>query len=118
MPGKLLDNLDVGMVLSHDLLNGQGHLLLPAGSVLTAQHLRILKQWHIEVVYVEASESGHPPWCDVSLDGLSLEMHRANEARLSGLFEFCEREHAFTSRLFYILLDRLDRLSVLGENDA
>ena len=50
MPGKLLDNLDVGMVLSHDLLNGQGHLLLPAGSVLTAQHLRILKQWHIEVV--------------------------------------------------------------------
>ncbi|MCA9787543.1 MAG: hypothetical protein KDC10_03165 [Calditrichaeota bacterium] len=113
MPGKLLDNLDVGMVLSHDLLNGQGHLLLPAGSVLTAQHLRILKQWHIEVVYVEASESGNPPWCDASVERLTSEMHRDNEAGLSQLFQFCPREHEFTSRLYYILLDRLDRLSVL-----
>lgn len=115
MARRRVDSLEIGTVLARDLRDPAGRLLMPAGTVLTGEHLRSLRQWKLEVVEVGpvGEESGH--WSTVSLEGFSPALHILHEQHLAELFRHCGRDDEVMSHLFYFLLDRLDRLSVLEE---
>lgn len=103
------------MVLSADLCDARGRLLLPQGATLSLQHLRMMRQWRVQVVQVEGEESVATRWRSVSLAGLDPELHIRNEKHLADLFAHNDRCEPFHSAWFYFLLDRLDRLAVLQQ---
>lgn len=111
MARRLVEDLEVGMVLSQDLHDQRGRFLLPAGLALGDQHLRLLRQWRVPVVFVESAGEESGDWRQVSLQDLSPELHMHHEKELSNLFSLVNRTAPFVSRLFYFQLDRLDRLS-------
>lgn len=53
-----LDDLQEGMVVAADVKNLDDMLLIPAGSELTARHIRILRTWGIPEVAVETGGEG------------------------------------------------------------
>lgn len=113
MARKLVEDLELGMALGADLYDQRGRFLLPAGTVLTDQHLRLLQQWRVPVVHVDSPEEDAEDWRTVSLGGLDPEVHIRHERELAELFSLCDRTSPFASRLYYFLLDRLDRKSRL-----
>lgn len=113
MARKLVEDLELGMVLSQDLHDQRGRFLLPSGTRLTDQHLRLLHQWKVPVVHVGSPEEDALDWRTVSLRGLEPEAHIRHERELGELFSLCDAGSPFTARLYYFLLDRLDRKSLL-----
>lgn len=51
-----IDKLKPGMVLSEDVKDINGRLLLPEGKTLENQHMRILKMWGITEVHVDGNQ--------------------------------------------------------------
>jgi hypothetical protein len=47
-----VDNLAPGMEAAEDVLNVNGLLLLPKGSILSDRHIRMLKMWGVEILRV------------------------------------------------------------------
>ncbi|MCA9786918.1 MAG: hypothetical protein KDC10_09125 [Calditrichaeota bacterium] len=118
MSRKLVEDLELGMTLNKDLHDQRGRFLLPSGTVLQEQHLRLLRQWRIPVVYVDSPEEEAEDWHKVSLKDLDPATHILNEKELGELFSLCDRTDGMTSKLFYYLLDRRNRLSVLNGGEA
>jgi hypothetical protein len=112
MPRKLVENLEVGMVVSQDLHDANGSLLLPAGTALNAQHIRVLRHWRVSVVNVDGPLGEELQWFNTNLDDLTDAQHITNEKRLQELFLYCRLDQLFVSRFFYYLLDRADRMAV------
>jgi hypothetical protein len=110
-----VDTLRIGAVLAHDLCDIKGRLLMPAGTELGEEQLRLLRQWHLEVVQIGPDDDEPLHWRDIPLDGLSPALHILHEQHLAELFRFCGRDDECMSALFYFLLDRLDRRSLLEE---
>ena len=53
-------DLEVGMVLSEDVFDPQGRLLLPADTVLTERHLRAFQMWGLAMIRIRGEEEGQP----------------------------------------------------------
>lgn len=58
MPEKKLDDLTVGDVLSKDLTNSQGAVLVKSGAPITASHIRLLRMWGLSSVEVRDAHGG------------------------------------------------------------
>jgi hypothetical protein len=59
-----VDDLHAGMVLSEDVHDAQGRLLMPRGTALTDRHLRAFRLWGILGVRIrgdEAEDTGSRP---------------------------------------------------------
>lgn len=50
------DNIKIGMVLSRPILNTHGGMLINKGVELQENHLRLLKMWGINEIYIENPE--------------------------------------------------------------
>jgi hypothetical protein len=93
------------MVLDADVITDQGRLLLPAGTTLTAQHLRVMRKWGIEQADVRGVTSE-----DVSDDVLSrLEPAAAESiaAAVTALFRRSNLEHPAVRELVELTRRRL-----------
>lgn len=49
----LIDNIEAGMVLAESLTNNFGQVLMPAGTVIKSNHIKILKAWNIRTICVK-----------------------------------------------------------------
>jgi hypothetical protein len=93
-----LDDVVAGMVLSADVLDGQGGILLPAQTVLTDALLKSLGRRGIDFVDVVND--------DISEEELQAERIRVQQ-RLTVLFRRCEAEPACQALQRHILKYRL-----------
>lgn len=100
-----IDNLAPGMVLSRDICDRSGRMLLPAGAELTEKHFAIFRMWGIleaEVVGEEPSEE-----TTVTLQE-ELDPALVAEARekVEWLFAHNDREHPAVRELMRICTSR------------
>jgi hypothetical protein len=49
---KSIDTLEVGMEVSADVMNVNGMLLIPKGTILSDRHLRMLRNWGVDAVHI------------------------------------------------------------------
>jgi hypothetical protein len=93
------------MVLDADVITDQGRLLLPTGTALTAQHLRVMRKWGIE----QADIRGVTP-DDVTEDVMSRLEPAAVEsitAAVAALFRRSNLEHPAVCELVELTRRRL-----------
>lgn len=57
MKNVAVDNLEEGMVLAEALTNSFGQTLMPAGTSIKANHIKILKTWNIRLVKIKSDEN-------------------------------------------------------------
>lgn len=95
-----VSNAQAGMVLSADVLDKRGRLLMPSGKELSEKHLGALPAWgvtHIEVEGddIEGAEQEVEPW---ALDAATAEIDR--------LFSRVNREHPMMLALAEVCVQR------------
>ena len=56
MPVKKLDDTKPGDVVACELTNGQGAVLVKAGTALNEGHLRLLRMWGVNIVRIRAED--------------------------------------------------------------
>ena len=102
-----IDNLTPGMVLSRDVCDRSGRMLLPAGAELTGKHFSIFRMWgvlEVEVAgdaVVEDAETTAP--LDQEMDPELLAQARAEMERL---FIYNDPEHPAIKELMRICTER------------
>ncbi len=94
-----IDDLRPGMVLAQDVLGKNGRLLLPAGTALLPNHMRVLRIWGVTEAAVVGEEApGQAP------DGAAMEAAReAAEAQ----FRCANLEHEAVAELFRLRAQEL-----------
>lgn len=104
-----LPEVQVGQVLAADVVNLQGQVLIKAGQVLTAAHLKLLKTWGIKAVKIrsgadDSSKSRRP------VDRRLVERAAVIERRR---FRLCDLGQPWAHSLFALAVKfRVDRLEV------
>ena len=101
MPTISLDQAVAGMVVSEDVLDRKGRVLIPQGGELSERTLEALRGWGVESLSVEGGEEVQP------LDPVALEEARG---ALSGRFLKTDLDHPFVSAV----LDRAAQQRVLS----
>lgn len=102
-----IDNLAPGMVLSRNVCDRSGRLLLPAGAELTDKHFSIFRMWgvlEVEIIgetIVEDPEA--PPSPSTEIDPELLAKARAEVERL---FVYNDPEHPAIKELMRICTER------------
>ena len=56
-----VEELSMGAVVAQNVLDLSGRMLVPAGTVLTAKHLRAFKIWGVEKVTIASAEDSAEP---------------------------------------------------------
>ncbi len=93
------------MVLDADVITDQGRLLLPTGTALTAQHLRVMRKWGIEQADIRGVTSD-----DVTEDVMSRLEPAAVESigsAVTALFRRSNVEHPAVRELMELTRRRL-----------
>lgn len=74
MPRFPTDQLQPGMVLSTDVKDLSGRMLLTAGTEIDERHLKILRTWGVTGVDVENDDEIDIPTSEIELDALAPEI--------------------------------------------
>jgi HD-like signal output (HDOD) protein len=114
MPRLSYRDLEPGVVVSEDVRNPRGQLLIPAGTALTEKHLNALKLWGISAVSVDAGDAsaGDERTEEVSSEALEQARVRAEELlALNG----SAGGHPARAALFDICVGRLLKHGAPGE---
>ena len=101
-----IDNMTPGMVLSRDVCDRSGRMLLPAGAELTEKHFSIFRMWgvlEVEIVGESVAEDGEIAPHEEQLDPALLA-----EARLvvERLFVYNDPDHPAIKELMRICTER------------
>ena len=102
-----IDSLASGMVLQERVCDRSGRMLLPAGVVLTENHLSIFRAWN--VVEVDVITDGDSAGAVQSLslpEELDPQQLAAAEAELSPLFVHNDLTHPVVKELFRLCAAR------------
>jgi hypothetical protein len=78
------------MVIARDVVDRAGRLLVPAGTSLAEKHLRLLKTWGIDAVWVEGSAPAPRP---------APELPPEEQERLRARFRHADLSHPLVSEL-------------------
>lgn len=100
-----IDNLVPGMILSSDVCDRSGRLLLPAGAELTEKHFSIFRMWGV----LEAEVVGDDPCedeTDVPREELDPALVAAVRKEVEGLFVHNDRSHPAIKELMRICISR------------
>ena len=100
-----IDNLTPGMVLSRDVRDRSGRMLLPAGAELTVKHLSIFRMWGVleaEIAVERIAEDAEATAHD-ELDPLLL---AAAQDEVERLFVHNDPNHPAIKELMRICVDR------------
>ncbi|WP_224963303.1 hypothetical protein [Geomonas subterranea] len=102
-----IDNLTPGMVLSRNVCDRSGRMLLPAGAELTEKHFSIFRMWGVLEVEVAGDaiveETETPPPLSQEIDPALLAQARAEMERL---FIYNDPEHPAIKELMRICTER------------
>ena len=71
-----VDDLTAGMVLGESVHDGQGRLLMPAGTELTERHLRAFQLWGIMAVKIRGAAGAEDTVAEVSPEELAAAVER------------------------------------------
>jgi hypothetical protein len=108
-----VDQLQVGMALSADVLDRSGRLLLPAQTVLTERHLRALRIWGVPELPVSTGPAEELPAEPVE-PKLEPDELASLEAELKQRFRHTDLGHPFVAELFRQCLARRARAAAGG----
>lgn len=101
-----IDNMVPGMVLSRDVLDRSGRMLLPAGAELTEKHFSIFRMWGI----LEAEVAGEAVVEDTEASATAVEVDpevlAAARAEVERIFIYNDHEHPAIKELMRICTDR------------
>ena len=98
--GKVaLENIETGMVLSSDVYDRSGRMLLGAGAELTQKHLMIFRTWG--VLEADIAGQGDEAADQIPADVDPLELAAAEQA-LAPLFRHTNRDHPVILELMRI----------------
>lgn len=105
-----IDDLQCGMVLAGDVLGKNGRMLLAAGTVLAASHLRVLRIWGVTQAEVVAEglagDASCPAVADLSNDEEAARLEAA--VRLADArFAIADRGHEAVAALYRLSLKEL-----------
>lgn len=100
-----IDNLAPGMVLSRNVCDRSGRMLLPAGAELIEKHFSIFRMWgilEVEIVGVSVTDETEAPVC-AEIDPVLLAEARAEIDRI---FVYNDPEHPAIKELMRICTER------------
>lgn len=101
------DNLASGMVLSADVKDRSGRILLAAGNTLTEKSLRVFKMWGVTEAEVEGVDQE-----DILAKqsaSLNPELVQASEKHVGVLFMHCDKEQPVIKELYRLTVLRASR---------
>ena len=101
-----IDNMVPGMVLTRDVCDRSGRMLLPAGAELTEKHFSIFRMWGVleaEVVGETSAEDTETASPHVELDPVLLAEARLEVERL---FRYNNAEHPAIKELMRVCTER------------
>jgi len=104
MPFISVEHAQAGMVLSNDVTDRRGRLLIPSGRSLDKKHIQALRMWGITGVEVEGEDPGMS--ADPSLGPADL--GRAREV-LADRLQNLPMDHPLVMTLVEVVLPRLAR---------
>jgi len=103
--GKILtDNLAQGMILTSDVLDRSGRLLLKSGTELTDRHLYILRTWgivEVDIAGMEDNDTNATP--DKTIDPA---LRSILEDKIMPLFLHADLSHPFMHGLLRMRIQR------------
>lgn len=105
MPKLKLESLLPGMVVTADVKNSDGMLLIPAGCALTDKQISMLDTWGVAEIQVERGEG----MADIPAQELSPEAMRALAAELEALFWTPIDSSPVQKAVFELVLNRKAR---------
>ena len=103
------------MVLASDIINRQGRMLLPEGSILEKQHLRILRIWGITEADIENVESDEAE-ASIFLE-IDPEVFRQCDAFLNPFFINAGIDHEAMQEIYRVCLLHMAR-DVVGSDQS
>ena len=100
--GKIsIDDLKPGLTLQSDVKDRSGRLLLSAGAVIEAKHLKIFRTWGIsEVNITDAREADATSMNQDPLQQLDSSLLEAATQEAERIFYHCDSSHPAISALF------------------
>jgi hypothetical protein len=104
MPRIKLDSVVEGMTVAADVKNMDDMLLIPAGCVLTARHINILRTWGISEIQTEGEEQEA-----TTLITIAPEILARLEAELQKLFWQYDPGSSVQREIFQLALRRRAR---------
>jgi hypothetical protein len=84
MPKIKLDAVTEGMTVAADVKNMDDMLLAPAGCILTARHIKILRTWGISEIQIDGEEQGSTTLMTIAPDVL----HRLEDELMKIFWDF------------------------------
>jgi hypothetical protein len=107
-----LDDLKPGMILSADLREPGGRMLLPSATELTDRHLRYFQMWGVADAEIEGDETQAA--AAVPIDP---RIRVAVEARVDSLFRHADRGHPAVAQVHAYVLARELRGATTSTDD-
>lgn len=98
MPNILIENLAVGMILADEVKNRQGRPLLPAGTEISAKHIKIFKTWGVSQVNIEGDDTT-PAWQQVIAAHPQFEAEAEAEQTAAFIFQHVDAQHPLFGHL-------------------
>lgn len=101
MPTVRLKQLEPGMILSRDVQDLSGRLLLRNGKSITAQHLRIFKIWGVSEVEIKDPQAQPPQDAErhPAEELYPPKVFQAAQSRTNDLFRRNETDHVLIREL-------------------
>ncbi len=103
MPKLTISDVEAGMVLSSDVKDRSGRMLLKAGMDLTEKHLKVFKIWGIVQVEIEGEEGVTS--LQAVIDAHPELQQEANHAA-KNIFRHVDLEHPFFTELIALWIQR------------
>lgn len=100
-----LDELEPGMITAKDILTHSGHLLLPAGTQVTARHIRMLRARAVGSIAI--GTGGHLPLPDRGHVKPAPARSIGMKTRVARRFQYNDMSHPFIQELARVYESRL-----------
>ena len=97
-----IDEIEPGMVLKTDVKTSKGHILLVAGTEITARHIRILKSRDIDSIDIVGADDLY----DIQNSGIAEILPIEATAPISELFANTNATHPFIKELMRLCTQR------------
>ena len=107
-----LKNLELGAVLSDDVKDVNGRMLLSAGMEITEKHLKIFKTWGVTEVSIVGEDSLEDE-VEIDLSDIDPALMKQIEQSIDKHFIHCDKNHPSIHELIdYIKIKKIkERLS-------
>ena len=113
-----IEELAIGAVVAQNVLDLSGRLLVPAGTALTAKHLRAFKIWGIEKVAIASAEdSAEPDRSVIPRDANPEELEKAR-ATATERFRFAPTNLPAMALLYDLCVARILRRTAAARPEA